>query len=155
MEKLERLNVKTGDEVLKAIFIIIKERGRGSVTGAIGTSFSWLLDPKTLEEKGASFSSHFLSPKIRERILSGESLIDIANEISETKKAPENLNKTFKPKAEISPLNEDEEKIGGDKKEKKQKEKDDGNKEKKEKVKKEDRFVDFDSEEVRGHFTQD
>ena len=67
MEKIEKLNVKTEDEALKAMFIIIKERGRGSVTGAIGTSFSCLLNPKTLEGKGASFSSHFLSPKIRER----------------------------------------------------------------------------------------
>lgn len=102
MKKEERLNVKTEDENLKAMIIIIRDRGKGSITRATETAFSWLLDPETLKEKGAPFSLHYLSPEIRERILKGESIIDIANEISETKEAPDDPNKTFQPKAEIS-----------------------------------------------------
>ncbi len=129
---MERINVRTEDEILEAITIIIKERGRGSITGAVGTSFTWLLDPKTLEERGASFSTHYLSPKIRERILNGESVVDIANEIRESKKAPNNLEKTFEPKQEVpgvSVSSRSEEKVSGEPKDKnpKKKYKDYGN----------------------------
>ncbi len=123
MKKEERLNIKTEDEALKAMFIIVKDRGRGSVKGAIGTAFSWLFDPETLKEKGAPFSSHYLSPQHRERILNGESIIDIANEISEAKEAPDDPNKTFISKENISSSSEGDKKKSGEKKEEKKEKK--------------------------------
>jgi hypothetical protein len=119
MKKEERLNVKTEDETLRAMFILIKDKGRGSVIRAIETSFAFLLDPNTLRERGASFSSHYLSPSHRERILKGESIISIANEISKAKEAPDSPSKTFVPREDLPSLGEGDKKKDGEKKEKK------------------------------------
>ncbi|MEA1973671.1 MAG: hypothetical protein U9N34_10345 [Candidatus Cloacimonadota bacterium] len=111
-------------EEIEAIIVILREKGSGAITRAVETGLTWLVDPETLKEKGSPFSAHYLSHQIRERILSGESILDIANEIRNKNVEPEDLNKVLKPSKEFLPSGEKDDIVfDGEEKKKKKEEK--------------------------------
>ena len=54
-----------------------------------------LIEENTLKEKGKSFSENYISTKHRDRILAGESLSSIANEIKGKQHAKHNEKDNF------------------------------------------------------------
>ena len=88
---MTRINLEFKGEELEALVTIIRNNGGASaLKSAIQSGLFMLIEENTLRERGKSFSVNFISTEHRDRILAGESLPSIANEIKEKKYAQHN-----------------------------------------------------------------
>lgn len=94
---MRRINFEYDGEEFDALVTIIKDNGGArALKLAIQSGLFMLIEENTLKEKGKSFSENYISTKHRDRILAGESLSSIANEIKGKQHAKNNKKDNFR-----------------------------------------------------------
>ncbi len=91
-----KVSLKFNGKEIEAIITILKDGEIGSITNAIQVGLTRLLRKDILAEMDSSLTSLFISEENRNRILNGESLASISDEIKKKTSSEKNPKVVFK-----------------------------------------------------------
>lgn len=106
-EKGKRVNFMMETTEERAILIILSHGSHGSISNAFREALSYILRREVLQRKGLDIvTKNFLTHEIREKIINGQSIYEIALELNEDRECPKKENIPHSEKCEKSQPNE-------------------------------------------------